>query len=247
MNVEILFAREYFFFLLLLPPFSLRPYLLFSGRHGTVTVPFAKGFSMKEYQHYHGDTLISEVPHSWRNTSIKVSEPPPLKPSCLLQNALSPRASAALLSTMQPAWFCFWPRKIFSPDTHPSRSLALPNLLSYLSCIPYSPAYIFLAKKKKEKKKGKRRGEFRNATLKQFPLNFRCDLGVWKKYSIFETRSTNLEVWLRYCDYQTYFSKKRRAKTRGESFINRGRVYSTKRITHQSNLHFIFYNNYSFV
>lgn len=218
MNVEILFAREYFFFLLLLPPFSLRPYLLFSGRHGTVTVPFAKGFSMKEYQHYHGDTLISEVPHSWRNTSIKVSEPPPLKPSCLLQNALSPRASAALLSTMQPAWFCFWPRKIFSPDTHPSRSLALPNLLPYLSCIPYSPAYIFLAKKKKRKEERKKEGRISKCNIKTVSVEF----SVWSRCleEIFHFRNEVDEPWglIKVLRLSNIFLEKKKSENSGRKF-----------------------------
>lgn len=149
MNVEILFAREYFFLSPFSPPLSL---IFWSTRHRYH--PFAKAFSMKEYQHYHGDTLISEVPHSWRNTSIKVSEPPPLKPSsCLLQNALSHahQRGSPPLSTMQPAWFCFLTQKNISSDAHILRAHWLCQIFS--PTFRSTPVPCILGKKERKKKK----------------------------------------------------------------------------------------------
>lgn len=232
MNVEILFAREYFFLSPFSPPLSL---IFWSTRHRYH--PFAKAFSMKEYQHYHGDTLISEVPHSWRNTSIKVSQPPPLKPSsCLLQNALShAHQRPLLLSTMQPAWFCFWPRKIFH-RMHTSFALigfAKSSLLPFVQPL----CRVFLAKKKERRKK---KGRFSKCNVKRFPLNFR-EISFGRNIS-FGNAVDELDVWL---PRLSYISQ----RAEGETFKN-GRVYTIiTRIAHQIKFltMFICYNNCSLI
>lgn len=209
MNVEILFAREYFlffFFPLFSPPLSL---IFWSTRHRYH--PFAKGFSMKEYQHYHGDTLISEVPHSWRNTSIKVSEP-------RLWNLLVYYKMLWALAHQPPFQRCNQLDSVFDPEKYFHR---IHILRAHWLCQIFSPTFriflVYILGEKKKRKGGRGRGRISKCNIKQF---FRWIFGEisFGRNIPFGNEVDELEIWLRYCDYQTYFSKREERKL-GEKFL----------------------------
>lgn len=187
-------ARIFFFFLSpFSPPLSL---IFWSTRHRYH--PFAKGFSMKEYQHYHGDTLISEVPHSWRNTSIKVSEP-------RLWNLLVYYKMLWALAHQPSFQRCNQLDSVFDPEKYFHRMIHI--LRAHWLCqiffrIFYPGVYSW------RKKKRKKEGRISKCNIKQFPLNFRWDL-VWKKYSIWKR---GRRTWGLIKDYQTYFLKREERK-----------------------------------
>lgn len=201
-------VRIFFFLSPFSPPLSL---IFWSTRHRYH--PFAKGFSMKEYQHYHGDTLISEVPHSWRNTSIKVSEP-------RLWNLLVYYKMLWALAHQPSFQRCNQLDSVFDPEKYFHRMIHI--LRAHWLCqiffrIFYPGVYSW------RKKKEKRRGGFRNATLNSFRWIF-GEISFGRNIP-FGNEVDELEVWLRIIKHIFWKEK----KTRGENFTN-GRVYFTKRI-----------------
>lgn len=204
-------ARIFFFLSPFSPPLSL---IFWSTRHRYH--PFAKGFSMKEYQHYHGDTLISEVPHSWRNTSIKVSEP-------RLWNLLVYYKMLWALAHQPSFQRCNQLDSVFDPEKYFHRMIHI--LRAHWLCQIFFPTFrifypgVYSWRKKKEK----RRGAFRNATLNSFRWIF-GEISFGRNIP-FGNEVDELEVWLRIIKHIFWKEK----KTRGENFTN-GRVYFTKRI-----------------
>lgn len=167
---------SFFFFLLFSPPLSL---IFWSTRHH----PFAKGFSMKEYQHYHGDTLISEVPHSWRNTSIKVSEP-------RLWNLLVYYKMLWALAHQPPFQRCNQLDSVFDPEKYFHRIHILrAHWLCQIFSLTFRIFLVYILGEKKREKGGG--GGFRNATLNSFSVEFSVRSRLEEIFHL-ETRSTNL-------------------------------------------------------